>query len=185
MSRGKAETTLLKENIEDQLKRLLTQLADVEQMKDELDEEEYQTTRKETIEQLEEFEQSLKKMLTGNMTLIDQVNAAQLAIQTAIRNADSAEILKMFVKKENGSLRTKLSQLESDHRLGRITRDIYETQAADIIGLLDKLKEPLTPAERQLLEKNRKDLDNYESANVEIDGQVMKDAAHDLNQKST
>lgn len=32
--------------IEDQVKRLLTQLEDVEQMKDELDEEEYQSTRK-------------------------------------------------------------------------------------------------------------------------------------------
>ncbi|RYH13845.1 hypothetical protein EON65_34675 [archaeon] len=74
MSRGANETNLLKENvriilytvyhsitviaasnqsyclqIEDQLKRLLTQLEDVESMKEELDEDEYQNTRKVSI----------------------------------------------------------------------------------------------------------------------------------------
>ncbi len=61
MSRGDSETSRLRENvstmcgpqyliliiiqIEDQLKRLLTQLQDIEEMKEELDEEEYNNSR--------------------------------------------------------------------------------------------------------------------------------------------
>lgn len=109
----------------------------------------------ETIEQLQEFERSLSKMTAGNITLVDHVNAAQLAIQTAIRSNTSPEILQMFLKKENGAIRTKLSVLESDHRLGRISHAAYEAQAGELLALLDKLKEPLSPAERELLNKVR------------------------------
>ena len=49
-SRGDLETTKLKANIEDQLNRLLTQLSDLEEMRDELDVDEYEATRKETYE---------------------------------------------------------------------------------------------------------------------------------------
>lgn len=91
--------------------------------------------------------------MTGNMTLVDSVNAAQLAIQAAIRNTTSPEILQMFLKKENGAMRTRLAALEQDSRLGRISREGYEAQAGEILALLDKLKEPLSPAERELLNK--------------------------------
>lgn len=159
--------------IEDQLKRLLTQLEDVEHMKEELDEEEYQSTRKvtpppfhimrlidrrlsqDTVEQLQEFEQSLSKMLAGNITLVDHLNAAQLAIQAAIRDNASPDILQMFLKKENGAMRTRLSSLESDYKLGRINQAVYEAQAIGILGLLEKLKEPLSVAELAFLNKVR------------------------------
>ena len=95
----------------------------------------------------------MNKMMAGNMTLVDQVNAAQLAIQTAIRKAASPEILQMFIKKENGAMRSRLSSLEQDLRLGRISQAVYEAQAGEIIALLEKLKEPLAPHERELLNK--------------------------------
>jgi hypothetical protein len=44
-SRGDSETVRLKQNIEDQLKRLLTQLQDLEDMQEELDDDEYATSR--------------------------------------------------------------------------------------------------------------------------------------------
>lgn len=141
-------------------------------MKDELDEEEYVSSRKvgakcshrhkdwdlllnfqETIDQLQEFELSLQRLVQGNVTLVDSIGNAQLAIQTAIRNSTSSEILNMFLRKENGALRSRLSELESDLRLGRITRESYESQSIEILLMLDKLKEPLNPVEQELLKK--------------------------------
>ena len=43
-----------------------------------LEPEEYEETKKETIEQLKEFNQSLSKMKEGNMTLVDELNRMQL-----------------------------------------------------------------------------------------------------------
>lgn len=62
MSRGNEETKKLKANVEDQLNRLLTQLQDLEDLKDELDPEEYKQTKEDTIAQLKEFRLSLQKV---------------------------------------------------------------------------------------------------------------------------
>lgn len=43
-----------------------------------MDEEEYEETKKETLEQLEEFNDSLKKIMTGDMTLVDELGGMQL-----------------------------------------------------------------------------------------------------------
>jgi hypothetical protein len=92
-------------------------------------------------------------MVSGNISLVDQIGSVQLAIQSAIRTSTSPEILNMFLKKENGSLRSKLAILESDFRLGRISVDSYNSQALEIIKLLEKLKEPLSPSEQEILRK--------------------------------
>lgn len=92
-------------------------------------------------------------MTAGNMSLVDQMGAVQLAIQSAIRSSTSPEILNMFIKRENGSLRSRLASLESDHKLGRIPTDSYQSQAVEIIQMLDKLKEPLSASEQELLRK--------------------------------
>lgn len=159
------------------MKRLLTQMQDIEEMKEELDKDEYETTRQvcvkrlllyipllnkrlghmflmqETIAQLQEFETSLNKMMTGNISLVDSIGSAQLAIQAAIRSSTSPEILNMFLKKENGALRTRLAALESDRILGRIPLDAYNSQATDIIKMLEKLGEPLSIKEQELLNR--------------------------------
>ncbi|KAJ5076955.1 protein lzic [Anaeramoeba ignava] len=80
-SRGKQETEKLKKNIEDQLNRLLNQLQDLEELKEDLDQDEYESTKNETIEQMKEFQTSLKKMLSGNMTLVDEFGMVQLFLR--------------------------------------------------------------------------------------------------------
>jgi hypothetical protein len=106
--RGTSETAKLRENIEGQLNRLLTQLQDLEEMRDELDADEYESSRKETVDQLKEFESSLQKHIAGNITLASQLDSVQLAIQSAIRSAfKSPEVTQMFVKKENAALRSR------------------------------------------------------------------------------
>ncbi len=69
MSRGSNETDRMKANITAQLTRLLTQLSDLEEMKEELEAEEFESSISETMEQIAEFSASLVKMSEGNMSL--------------------------------------------------------------------------------------------------------------------
>lgn len=50
--------------------------------REELDEEEYEETKKETLEQLNEINDSLKKIITGDMTLVDELSGMQLVRST-------------------------------------------------------------------------------------------------------
>ena len=88
MSHGASETVKLKAQVEEQLDRLLTQLQDCEDMKEELEEEEYQQTKRETLEQLQEFEASLQKLQGGGgLSLVSELDAVKLAIQAACTQA--------------------------------------------------------------------------------------------------
>lgn len=103
MAHGAQETAKLKANVEDQLNRLMAQLQDLEEMKSDLDAAEYAQTKRDTLEQLAEFEASLKKMMGGNMTLVTELGAYQLALQAAVRGAFSPEVAKMFAKRQPGT----------------------------------------------------------------------------------
>lgn len=46
-----------------------------------------------------------------------------------------------------------MASLESDRILGRVSLDAYNSQAVDIIKMLEKLGEPLSPKEVELLSK--------------------------------
>eukprot|EP00112_Aurelia_sp_Birch-Aquarium-sp1_P007881 Seg186.5 transcript_id=Seg186.5/GoldUCD/mRNA.D3Y31 product="Protein LZIC" protein_id=Seg186.5/GoldUCD/D3Y31 len=164
-SRGKSETDKLKHNLEEQLDRLVAQLSDLEECKDDLDEDEYEETKTETLEQLKEFEQTLKKMAAGNVTLVDQLNSMQLAIQAAISEAfKTPEVIKLFAKKQPGQLRQRLADLQRDQNLGKISQDSYSQQAVEILAALRKLGETLTPAEIDFLQRNTsKALQSFEN----------------------
>lgn len=43
-----------------------------------MEEEEYEETKNETLEQLKEFKTSLDKMLEGNLSLVDELSGMQL-----------------------------------------------------------------------------------------------------------
>ena len=43
-----------------------------------MEEEDYEETKKETIEQLKEFSESLSNMEAGGMTLVDEISRMQL-----------------------------------------------------------------------------------------------------------
>lgn len=138
--------------MEDQLNRLLTQLQDLEDLKVELDEEEYASTRQDTLDQLREFEGTLGRMMAGNITLVDELGTIQLAIQAAVRSAfKSPEVIRMFAKKENGALRSRLAVLESDFKLGRVSSEVYSQLAFEILTALEKLGEELSPKELELI----------------------------------
>ena len=46
--------------------------------RDDMEEDDYEETKGETIEQLKEFSESLSKMDAGNMTLVDDLSRMQL-----------------------------------------------------------------------------------------------------------
>lgn len=154
-SRGQSETDKLKCNLLEQLDRLVQQLADLEECKEELDEEDYEEQKNETLEQLKEFNISLSNIAAGNMTLVDDLGGMQLAIQAAISKAfQTPEVIRMFAKKQPGQLRQRLAELERDAKIGKIAQDCYFQQMLEILFALKKLGDTLNSAELNLLEQN-------------------------------
>ncbi|XP_024147838.1 protein LZIC [Oryzias melastigma] len=154
-SRGKSETGKLKQNMEEQLDRLMQQLQDLEECREDLDEEEYEETKKETLEQLAEFNDSLKKIMSGDMTLVDELSGMQLAIQAAISQAfKTPEVIRLFAKKQPGQLRTRLAEMDRDLMVGKLSRDVHTQQKMEILIALRKLGEKLTAEEETFLTEN-------------------------------
>lgn len=95
-SYGKAETERLKQNLENQLERLVEQLADLENCKyakrlfykvflvqkncfrGDLDTDEYEETKNDTMEQLKELNESLDKLVKGDISLVSALGSVQL-----------------------------------------------------------------------------------------------------------
>lgn len=74
--------------------------------------EEYNETKEETLDQLKELNESLTKLKEGNLSLINEVNGIQLAIQVAISKAfQTPEVIQMFAKKQQPELRTRLAEV--------------------------------------------------------------------------
>ncbi|KAL4645912.1 protein LZIC isoform X2 [Arapaima gigas] len=163
-SRGKSETSKLKQNLEEQLDRLMQQLQDLEECRGEqlkmacflhredLEPEEYEETKQETLEQLSEFNDSLEKIISGNMTLVDELGGMQLAIQAAISQAfKTPEVIRLFAKKQPGQLRTRLAEMDRDVMVGKLPRDVYTQQKVEILTALRKLGETLTAEDETFL----------------------------------
>ncbi|XP_002158224.1 protein LZIC [Hydra vulgaris] len=154
-SRGQFETEKLHHKLEAQLDRLVNQLSDLEECKEDMDKNEYEETKQDTLEQLREFEISLKKMIEGNITLVDEFNGIQIAIQAAISEAfKTPEVIKMFAKKQPEQLRQKLSQLQLGISSGKLCGVFYQQQIVEILSALKKLGEVLTHSEEEYLRKN-------------------------------
>ncbi|KAF4532630.1 hypothetical protein B566_EDAN011543 [Ephemera danica] len=123
-----------------------------QRVQDDLDEEEYEETKSETIEQLKEFNDSLSKMMSGNMTLVDKFGSIQLSIQAAISAAfQTPAVIRAFIKKEPEQLRQRLAQLERDIRLAKVDQNEGSKQKIEILKALQQLGESLTPSEKQAL----------------------------------
>jgi hypothetical protein len=80
--------------------------------------EEYEENKNETLEQLKELNVSLSKIKEGNLSLINDLNSMQLAIQAAISQAfQTPEVIQMFAKKQQPELRQRLAEVISGFRL--------------------------------------------------------------------
>lgn len=165
-SHGNLETNMLRKTLEAQLDRLVEQLKDIEKNRDALGEEQYQEAMELTREDLQEFNESLQRMISRNTTLVDDLSAIQLASQAAIRGAfETPSIIKMFGKKETSQLRERLSQIDHDVKLGKLSKEVSDRQRGEVLTALRQLGEKLESQELQLLEKLA--LSNIDAANYE------------------
>jgi hypothetical protein len=117
---------------------------------------------------MEEFEQSLSKMMTGDMTLVSELGAAQLAIQAAIRQANPSDTKQMFSNKEASGMRRRLATLEEDLKLGKISSEDHKAQAVDVLKGLEKLGEILSVGEKSMIESCNSGGNAYSAATENI-----------------
>ncbi|XP_078486813.1 protein LZIC [Ciona intestinalis] len=182
MSRGTTESKVLQKNLQDQIDRLVQQLADLEESKDDL-EDEYEEMKSETIEQLKEVRESLQKMVKGDVSLVDDVNAMQIAIQAAISDAfKTPEVIRLFAKKEPGQLRTRLSGIERDFKIGKLVKDDYIQQKVEILTAVKKLGDTLTTEEQMFLSQNSStSLSNFQNVDDSSEAtQVLAAAGNEI-----
>ena len=175
-SRGKAETEVLIKNMEDQMNRLVQQLADLDEYKNDMEAEEYEENRKETLDQLKEFGESLGRMKEGDLTLVDHLNSIQLTLQAAISEAfKTPKVMRMFVNKQNSQLRILLSQIERDLKIGKLSKNIGESSKAETLLALKKLGEKLSHEEEEFL-KSKISTSEFASVSANSsDGKLLAD----------
>lgn len=153
-SHGKLQTEKLRKNLEAQLDRLVQQLEDIEENRNSLDAAAYEEAMQLTKEDLQEFNESLQRMISGDTTLVDQLGAIQLAIQAAISEAfKTPAVIRMFGKRETSQLRERLAQIDCGVKLGKLSKEVSDHQRAEVLNALRQLGEKLEPQELQLLEK--------------------------------
>uniref|UniRef100_A0A8D8YPG9 Protein LZIC n=1 Tax=Cacopsylla melanoneura TaxID=428564 RepID=A0A8D8YPG9_9HEMI len=144
------ENVKLKQNLEDQLKRLVHQLADLEECKDDLDTDEYECSKRDTLEQLKEFDTRLTKLTSGDITVDDQIAQLQRTTQAAISEAfKTPAVIKMFANKEPELLRQRLNQIERDAKLGKQGTNFEEK--LEVLRALRHLNEHLNPDQLQFI----------------------------------
>lgn len=161
-SKGTEETEMLKSNLNDQLQRLLLQLKDIEECKDELDAEDYEETKADTIEQLQELNERISKMMAGDITLVDHFSAMQMATASAIGAASGAK--QLFAKQQPEQLKQRLQQLDADLKLGHLDPDTVKRKKVEILTALRQMGEKLSAADLQLIAQLGKQTENRQQA---------------------
>ena len=80
------------------------------------------------------------------------VPAAQLAIQAAISTAfKTPEVIRLFAQKQPDQLRKRLEVIKRDLKLNKLSQDMYNRQAVEILTALKKMGETLQPQEDEFL----------------------------------
>lgn len=155
---------------QEQLDRLLRQLQDLDEAQKEksIDPEEYRYAREDTLEQLQEFENSLAKMHLGEMELLDSVATMRLAIRAAVSTAfKTPEVIRMFASKQPDALRQVLFGLDRDFKLGKLPEPEFKARKVEVLGALVKLGEVLSDGDQTFLASS--DLGSALSQFIEVD----------------
>lgn len=119
----------------------------------EFSQSEYDETKAETLDQLREFQVFLERSLRGDMTLISEFGAAQLAIQAAVSEAfKTPEVISMFARKQPDQLRLRLAALQRDVKIKQLSKDAFQRQAVEILVALKKMGTELTAEEATFLD---------------------------------
>ncbi|XP_050523274.1 protein LZIC-like [Daktulosphaira vitifoliae] len=158
------ENSLLRENLEAQLDRLVQQLSDLEECRNDLTDEEYNETKEDTVEQLKEFNERLIKITSGNTTLHDKLSIMRLATSAAITKAfQTPSIIKLFAKNEPNALKEKRNQIDRDMKLGKISSDLGNRQKFEVLTALRHLGCKLTDTDKIFIQEEMRKLPNNTS----------------------
>eukprot|EP00116_Pleurobrachia_bachei_P011830 sb/3472092/ len=167
----------LVENLRNQLDRLFNQLADLEECREDLEEEEYAETKQETMDQLVEFQESLEEAMSGNLSLTSELAKLKLATQTAISSAfKTPEVIRLFAKAEPAQLRTILTQIDRDVTLGKRSVEEAKPQRVEILTAIKRLGAELSAEEELSLQDQIKFSSrvNSDSVGEQVLGLVQK-----------
>ena len=154
----------LQTKAEQQFNRLMEELSDLESLKNDLDSNEYEEMKNEILEQLEEFKKFKENPLLKDS---NKVNEVGLGLKTP-------EILQMFTNKSTDGLRQKLTELERDIKVGKITKVEYDQAKTEILKALLKLNQ-ITENEKKFLIQLNPDLlsiDDSDSGTIEDSSKV-------------
>lgn len=156
------EVEMLRVNIKDQLNRLFDQLEDLDELREELTEQEYDEEKAETIESLQEMQNLLETSFSSNMSLATEFTPAQEAIKRALAEMNNTNSNKdnkkggstakfRLLTETSASLRQKLVELDRNLKLRLITQESFNRQAGDIVLTLQSLGEKLNSEEENIL----------------------------------
>ena len=149
------QTQKLISNLQQQITRLTDQLAELEEFKEELEEDEYVEIKQETLQELKEVQETADKMAEGNISLLDSLGAAALAMRAAVSNAfQTPDIISMFAKAQPAQLRNKFDELQRDLKLGKVSKEHFTQQTIEVLTALQRLGEQLSSQEEQFLRTN-------------------------------
>lgn len=145
----------LQQRLIEQLQRLVRQLAELDESRSEFDAETYDELRSETVTQLEEMQSSLDRLQDGTLQLRNDLALYRDAITAAISDAfRTPEVIRMFVARQPGQLRARLEQLDSEHRLHRLSEVQFQEQRLELLTALLKLGD-VTEEERRIVDAGK------------------------------
>lgn len=128
------------------------------------------------MEELKNFQESLKEMTEGEMDLISDLSRIQLTIRDTIKSDSAAtEVIKMFAFKHPEKLRMRLENLKRDHKLKKITDEFFNSKASEILVSLRKLGAKLDDEESDMIDKNKKLKELFDKASDSISSDVESD----------
>ncbi|CRK87029.1 CLUMA_CG000816, isoform A [Clunio marinus] len=141
------ETQLIK-NLENQLKRLISELEDLEETKHEIDVQEYMELKGEFLDQTKVISEALESMSKGDVSLNSKYSLMKQDLRKAIATSfNTLEIIKIFGFKLESELEKQLNCLKEDYKLRRIGQQEMETKRLEILNKIKIQNEKLLSKE--------------------------------------
>ena len=100
----------LSKNIQEQLDRLLTQLNDLDELKEEVSQSEYDEIKADTLKQITEFEAFLERSNAGDMGLTQVTEASKRLQEAKEKMFGISDLKKTFESKESSQIRDRLQK---------------------------------------------------------------------------
>ena len=143
-------------NTLDEIKRLKSQLEDLETYKDDFPPEEAEQIKKDTLDQLMETQKRLEKLQSGESSVKSEAEKAMEEINRVLcENYNTKDILNIYLNAETKFLRQNLTALKDKLALKSISKEEFTQNAIIILDFISK-KNELNAEEKVLYEDLKK-----------------------------